>query len=123
MKYVTFEDMNVWKNAMEVATLVFNLTTNLPRSEDYGLTSQLRRSALSVSANIAEGYGRESNIDKIRFYVISRGSAFETKNHLIYGEKVSYFENKDIHTLNDKIDNVIFELNKIIKTLKPQPQP
>lgn len=118
MKYVTFEDMNVWKNAMEVATLVFNLTTNLPRSEDYGLTSQLRRSALSVSANIAEGYGRESNMDKIRFYVISRGSAFETKNHLIYGEKVNYFENKKIHTLNDKIDNVIFELNKIIKTLK-----
>ena len=119
MKYVTFEDMNVWKNAMEIATLVFDLTANLPRSEDYGLTSQLRRSALSVSANIAEGYGRESNIDKIRFYVISRGSAFETKNHLIYGEKVSYFENKKIHTLNYKIDNVIFELNKIIKTLKP----
>ncbi|HNF30350.1 MAG TPA: four helix bundle protein [Chitinophagaceae bacterium] len=119
MKYVTFEDMNVWKNAMEVATLVFNLTTNLPRSEDYGLTSQLRRSALSVSANIAEGYGRESNMDKIRFYVISRGSAFETKSHLIYGEKVNYFENEKIHTLNYKIDNVIFELNKIIKTLKP----
>lgn len=94
MKYVTFEDMNVWKNAMEFATLVFDLTANLPRSEYYGLTSQLRRSALSVSTNIAEGYGKESNIEKIRFYVISRGSAFETKNHLIYGEKVNYFENK-----------------------------
>jgi len=121
MKYVTFEDMNVWKNAMEIATLIFDVTANLPRSEDYGLTSQLRRSALSVSANIAEGYGRESNMDKIRFYIISRGSAFETKNHLIYGEKVNYFDNKNIHALNDKIDNVIFELNKIIKTLKHQP--
>lgn len=53
----SFEDMPVWQKAMKLAVDVFGLTKNLPRNEDYGLTSQIRRAALSVSANIAEGFG------------------------------------------------------------------
>jgi four helix bundle protein len=87
MAFTAFEDMNVWKTAMNVATSVFEITVPLPRSEDHGLTSQIRRSALSISANIAEGFGRSFILDKIKFYIYSRGSAFETKNHLIYVKK------------------------------------
>jgi len=120
MMFNSFEEMNVWKIAMEIATDIFQITINLPKSEDYGLTSQIRRSGLSISANIAEGFGRSSNLDKTKFYIYSRGSAFETKNHLIYGNKINYFDESETKKISQKIDNVIFELNKIMKSLKSQ---
>jgi four helix bundle protein len=68
---------------MDIAKQIFDITVSLPRSEDYGLTSQIRRSAVSISANLAEGLGRETGPDQKKFYIISRGSAFETKSYLI----------------------------------------
>ncbi len=70
--YKDFKDMNVWKLAMNVAELIFTITDNLPRKEDYGFTSQIRRSALSISANIAEAFGRNHTNEKIRFYYYSK---------------------------------------------------
>lgn len=81
---------------MQLAVDVFALTENLPRKEDYGLTSQTRRSSLSVSDNIAEGYGRHHNADKIKFYIYSRGSGNETKSQLIYGNRAGYFTEEKI---------------------------
>ena len=117
--------MPVWKLAMDIAKQIFDITVSLPRSEDYGLTSQIRRAAVSISANLAEGFGRETGPDKKKFYIISRGSAFETKSHLIYGKSVGYFNEKQVHSINQLIDNLIHELNKLIKSLnnRPQPQP
>lgn len=120
MGYYSFEEMNVWKMAMDIAERVFHLTMNLPRCEDYGLTSQIRRASLSISANIAEGYGRNTALDKKRFYIIARGSTFETKNHLIYGKNVCYFEALEVESINIVLDNTLFELNKLIKSLQPQ---
>ncbi len=79
---------------MELAQRVFLLTENLPKKEDYGLTSQVRRSALSVSGNLAEGFGRQHIKEKLNFYYASRGSLAETKSHIIYGQNVGYF-NRD----------------------------
>jgi four helix bundle protein len=90
--YKSFTDMEVWNTASQLSVEIFHLTKNLPRSEDYGLTSQIRRSANSISANIAEGFGRRTAKDKSNFYVFARGSVFETQNHLIYGKKIGYFE-------------------------------
>lgn len=70
--YNSFKDMPVWQVAMELSIKVFNISSSLPRSEDYGLTSQLRRAANSVSANIAEGFGWRTTKDKSQFYVIAR---------------------------------------------------
>jgi 23S rRNA-intervening sequence protein len=91
--------MPVWQKAMDLAEQVFTITEPLPRKEDYGLTSQIRRSALSVSANIAEGFGR----------------------HLIYGFKVHYFTNSEFTLLAQLIANVWEELNKLIASLRPKP--
>lgn len=118
MKYITFKDMMVWQKAMHVATEIFMLTKSLPRAEDYGLTSQIRRAALSVSNNIAEGFGRQSDKDKAYFYLISRGSSYETQNCLEYGFRVEYFKKDDINQLSESLNEVIHELNKIIKTLQ-----
>ena len=94
--YASFEDMPVWQKAMDLAEQVFALTEGLPRKEDYGLTSQIRGSALSVAGNIAEGFGRQHTKDKVNFYYVSRGSLAETKSHLIYGFKVHYFQQSDL---------------------------
>ncbi len=125
MKYLSFEEMPVWKNAMELAVSIFEITKSLPRAEDYGLTSQIRRSALSVSANIAEGFGRETQMDKKRFYIIAKGSVLETKSHYIYGCKVAYF--KEDLVIIKQLEQIYFEINKLNKSIKnnlnPQPQP
>jgi four helix bundle protein len=113
----TFRDMQVWQKAHELSIEVFNITKNLPRSEDYALTSQIRESSNSASSNIAEGFGRRSKKDKKHFYTISRGSAFETQNHLLYGNAVEYFADEITDYLLDEYDDLIFQLNKIMKSL------
>ena len=121
-----FTEMPVWQKAMDVAEKCFIISENLSRKEDYALTSQLRRSAESISANIAEGFGRRTSKDKSRFYDISRGSAFETKSHLIYGVRVKYFQDTQYLEIKNIIDEVIHELNKIttyLNRIQPQPQP
>lgn len=108
--------MPVWKDSLNLSESIFKLTHTLPKSEDYGLTSQLRRSANSISANIAEAFGRNTPKDKNRFYTIARGSAFETQSHLLYGQKIKYFEDK-VDNLVKSYNKLIFDLNKIMKSL------
>lgn len=123
--FTSFEEMPVWKKAKDLAVDIFNMTEDLPRKEDYGLTSQIRRAALSISANIAEAYGRNHLKDKVNFYYHSRGSLSETKSHLIYGCDVGYFEKDRVGDLLGCVDEVWKEINCIIKAIKgnPQPQP
>ncbi len=117
--FKTFEEMPVWQEAMEMAREVYYLTEVLPKKEDYGLTSQLRRSALSISANVAEGFGRMHSRDKINFYYHARGSLSETKNNLIYGSRVGYFTDDDVNPLFSKIDSIWKQLNCLISSLAP----
>jgi len=95
VNYKSFELMPVWYKAMDLAVKIFSLTEKLPKREDYGLASQIRRSALSVSGNIAEGFGMEHIKKKLNLYYDARGSLTETKNHLIYGRSVGYFSNSE----------------------------
>ncbi len=84
MPYNSFEEMPVWQKAMDMAVEIFFLTEGLPRREDCSLTSQIRRSSLSVPGNISEGFGRKHTKEKLNFYYDARGSLAETKSHLIY---------------------------------------
>ena len=117
MAYKSFEEMPVWKKAMDLATRIFKITDNLPRKEDYGLTSQIRRSSLSVSGNIAEGFGRKHTKDKLNFYYDARGSLAETKNHIIYGRNIEYFTKADFDENSKIINEVWKELNFLISNL------
>lgn len=110
--------MPVWQKAMELATNIFKLTGKLPRKEDYGLTSQIRRSALSVPGNISEGFGRKHTKDKLNFYYDSRGSLSETKSHLIYGYKVGYFTKSEFEEHINLIEEIWKELNSLINSLE-----
>lgn len=110
---------------MDLAVQVYMLTEALPRKEDYGLTSQIRRSVLSVPGNIAEAFGRKHTKDKLNFYYDFRASLTETKSHLIYGHRVQYFTGDDFDRLSQHIGEVWKELNAVIsslhKTTQPQP--
>ncbi len=112
--YTSFTEMPVWQKAHQLSIEIFNLTSTLPRSEDYGLTSQIRRSSNSISGNIAEGFGRSTKKDKANFYIIARGSSYETQNHLLYGRKVGYFDELITEKLFSEYSDLIYELNKII---------
>jgi four helix bundle protein len=110
--------MPVWQAAMHAAERVFVITDNLPRKEDYGFTSQIRRSALSISANIAEGFGRNHSLDKVKFYYVARGSVTETQSHLEYGRRVGYIDPRSAQELDDDLARIHNDLNRVIATLR-----
>ena len=116
--YKSFKDMPIWQNAIDIAEDVFKLTESLPKKEDYGLTSQLRRAALSISANIAEAYGRHHISDKINFYYFSRGSVTETQSHLEYANRVGYIKKDKTEVLISRLSQIYNDINKIIVTFK-----
>lgn len=103
---------------MEVAEEVFAVTDTLPRKEDYGFTSQIRRAALSISANIAEAFGRSHTLDKVNFYYIARGSATETQSHLEYGRRVGYLDGKTEKQLSERLTTIYNDLNKVVVSLR-----
>jgi four helix bundle protein len=118
MRYQSFEDIKVRQKAMDLAVEIFLLTGSLPRKEDYGLTSQIRRSALSVATNLAEGFGRRHTDNKLNFYYDSRGSLAETNSHLIYGRRVGYFREEKCKGLIKLIEEIWKELNYLIAALQ-----
>lgn len=120
MPYHDFTDMPVWKNADEIVSDVYKLTDCLPKREDYALCSQLRNAAISIAANIAEGFGRGHKNDKINFYFYSRGSCFEVRSHLYNGRTVGYYTSDQIDHIDIKCKKVVEEINKIIKGLRSQ---
>ena len=86
----TFEDLVVWQKAHQFALAVYRMTQGFPRSEVYGLTSQFRRAAVSIAANIAEGFRKRGNADKLRFLNIAQGSLEESRYYLILARDLEY---------------------------------
>jgi four helix bundle protein len=90
-----FTQLDAWQKNHELALAIYRLTRNFPNDEKFGLTLQIRRSASSVTANIAEGFGRANKGDKNRFYQFARGSSTETQNHLILARDLGYINTDD----------------------------
>jgi len=88
----TYTELFVWQKSIELVTAVYRETRNFPKEEIYGLTSQIRRSAVSIPSNIAEGFGRKSQQDFIRFLKISMGSLFELQTQLRIAKNLEYLE-------------------------------
>ena len=86
----TFEDLVVWQKAHQFALAVYRLTRAFPRSEVYGLSSQFRRAAVSIAANIAEGFRKRGGADKVRFLNIAQGSLEESRYYLILTRDLEY---------------------------------
>lgn len=86
----TFRDLKCWQRAFDLSLTIYNATRSFPREEMFGLASQLRRAAVSVVSNIAEGKGRSSDRDLLRFLAIARGSLFELETQIALSERLGY---------------------------------
>jgi len=101
----TFEDLVVWQKAHQFVLTVYRFTEQFPNEERFGLTSQLRRAAVSIPANIAEGFKKRGKADKARFLNIAQGSVEECRYHLILARDLGY----------GKEDNLLFQLEEVSK--------
>jgi four helix bundle protein len=91
----SFTDLNTWKTAHELVLKVYLLTRKFPKDEMFGITSQMRRVAVSITSNIAEGFGRHTFKNKVQFYYQSRGSLTELHNQLILSKDLSYISSNE----------------------------
>ena len=112
-----FKNLEVWKISMELAEEIYMISRKLPKEEIYGITSQLRRCAVSIPSNIAEGSGRRSAKDFIRFLNIATGSLSELETQLILCEKFKYISNVDTENANKLISRVGMMLTKLRQSL------
>jgi four helix bundle protein len=110
----TFEDLIVWQKAHEFVLGIYRLTESFPRSELYGLTSQLRRAAVSIAANIAEGFKKTGKADKARFFNISQGSIEECRYYLILVRDLKYGDPQDLGSLLGEVSKLLTSYRRAI---------
>lgn len=101
-----FRDYKVWQDAKDLALKVYALTDSFDRSEAYGLTGQIRRSAVSISSNIAEGASRTSDKEFVRFLEIALGSAFELESQVSICRELAYISNEEYTTLLNGLHSI-----------------
>jgi four helix bundle protein len=115
----SFEDLVVWQEAHKLAVIIYEVTKNFPVDERFSLTSQYRRAAYSVSTNIAEGFGRRTNNDKLHFYTIAYGSTLEVKNFTLLSGSLGYMKDqKQIELVLAQIVSCRKLLNAFVKAHK-----
>lgn len=102
-----FKDLEIWKRSQEVCVNIYECTGSFPKSETFGLQSQIRRSAVSIPSNIAEGTSRNSNKEVIRFLEIALGSAYELETQLIVANRLNYIEKTTFEELSVAINSII----------------
>lgn len=105
-KIKTYADLLVWQKAHSLVLLVYKITEKYPKHELFALTSQIRRAAISVSANIVEGFRRQSLKDSINFYNISDASLEELKYHLLLSKDLNYTNINEYNIIMDKTEEV-----------------
>lgn len=111
----SFEKLEVWKEAKEFTKLIYNITSNFPDSEKFGLTSQLRRASVSICSNIVEGSARKTDKDKARFTTISFSSAVEVLNQLIIAKELSFISEAEYKNSREKLESITNKLNSLRK--------
>ncbi|SFH85939.1 four helix bundle protein [Planctomicrobium piriforme] len=112
-----FYDLDVWRKAIDYAELVYQVTATFPDGERFGLVSQLRRAAVSISSNIAEGSSRSSDVDFARFVEIAYGSTLETVSQICIALKLRYINREDFDKLTQLADDVSRMLSGLRKSL------
>lgn len=113
-----FRNLRVWKYGHQLTLDVYKATGTLPRNEQYGLTSQLRRSAASIPANIAEGCGRYGNAELKRFLQIAMGSASELEYHILLTRDLAYIDGQTYESVNQQVISVKRMLASLITSLR-----
>ncbi|WP_055443375.1 four helix bundle protein [Lacinutrix himadriensis] len=113
----SYRDLIVWQKSVNMVTLVYKLLNDFPKDEKFGLTSQIKRSSVSISSNIAEGYGRNYTKDYIRFLNIARGSLFEMQTQLQIAINLGFLKLDDLNEINNLSLQIEKMLNSLIKKI------
>lgn len=98
-KIKSFTDLNVWREGHKLVLMVYKITKEFPKTETYSLIDQMRRAVASVTANIAEGFGRQTYKEKLQFYYLSQGSLTELKNFILIARDVGYLKERGFKSL------------------------
>ena len=112
------KDLNVWKDSIEFVKNIYLITSKFPKNEVYGLTSQIRRSAVSIPSNLAEGAARQTKKEFSQFIFIALGSLSELKTQLIIAKEIKFINNFEFNEINEKITlirKMLLGLNKSLK--------
>ena len=117
-KVESFKDLIVWQRGIELVNDIYKLTKHFPKDELYGITSQIRRAAISIPANVAEGWGRGTTKNYIQFLEISRGSLFELNTLIIISYNQDYVTRENCDAIENKINEIGRMLNALITKLE-----
>ena len=112
------KDLEVWKRSIELVTKIYNITNNFPNEELYGITSQIRRSAISIPSNISEGAGRQYRKELIQFLYVSLGSLAELETQLIISENLKYLNKNDSEDIQTELTEIRRMILGLIRSLK-----
>lgn len=114
----SYRDLLVWQQAMDLAVAVYEVSRSWPKDELYGLTSQARRAAVSIAANISEGYGRESRGSYVQFLCIAQGSTKELETHILIAERVDILDRDKTAELLERCESVGKLLRLLVRKLE-----
>lgn len=114
----SYKELIVWQKAMMLVKEVFILTGSFPSSELYGIVSQMRRAAVSIPSNIAEGYGRNSPKEYVQFFYIAYGSALELETQLLIAKSLGFAKEEDFVKVNVLLDEVLRMLHSMATKMK-----
>lgn len=117
---MNFTDLNIWKESHTLSIEIYKLTKSFPKSEMFGITSQIQRASTSISANIAEGFGRKGNKEFLQFLYQAKGSLYETQNFIIFCKDIGYIKTETSSELLNKYESLAKMLNSFISKVKLQ---
>ena len=117
MKVKRFEDMEIWKVAISLAKNIYKLTNGTSFKKDWGLSNQIQRAVVSISANIVEGFERNNNNEFIRFLKIAKGSCGEVRNHLYITREIGYLSLEEFQIHHDKTEGLSNQIGRFIQYL------
>jgi four helix bundle protein len=123
MSIRSYRELEVWQKAMDLVVDCYNIANQFPKSEAYGLTSQLQRAAVSVPANIAEGQGRSHTKEFLNHLSMSYGSLMELETHLQIATRLGYIDDSSLKALLEKSAEIGRMLNGLIRSLNQKLQP
>ena len=112
-----YKKLNVWVSSISLVKNIYNLTRKFPKEEMFVLTQQLRRAAISIPSNIAEGAGRNSNAQFKNFLQISIGSCYEAETQLIISKELEYISEEELDTISKELDSIMKMNHNLQKTL------
>lgn len=117
-KIKTFQDLEAWKSGHTLVLKIYEATKTYPKEEQFGIVNQMRRAAVSITSNLAEGFSRQSPKEKIQFYAMAQGSLTELQNQSLISRDVGYLPNLVFKDLEEQSEHVHKLINGLIKYLR-----